>query len=141
MPSKKVNKFFDLGDEVYNAIEVKPLKQEAEEKGIIEGQIKEVPNVVQEQKVESKPLPSPSKPKVTGNRTIIYKVRKGDAMSIIADYYDCYVSDIKRWNGLRSTRINYGQRLKIVIPASNYDYYIRINKMSAAELNRIRNKD
>jgi membrane-bound lytic murein transglycosylase D len=146
LPVKKVSKFYDLGQNVYESPpEVKVVEEDSE---IIDINTIDTPPAVTESKPIIKEEPAPKsvtqpkpKPVVKGDRTIIYVVRKGDAISIIADYYDCYVSDIKRWNGLRSTRINYGQRLKIVIPAEKYDYYIRLNKMSATELNRIRNKD
>lgn len=38
-------------------------------------------------------------------------VRKGQYLGYIAKKYGCRVSDIKDWNGLRSTRIHPGQRL------------------------------
>lgn len=138
LPVKKVNKFYDLGDDVYDVIETTPDSVSIESDAAEEVETKPIV------KTEPAPKPTPkAKPEAPakGVRTIIYVVRKGDAISIIADYYDCYVSDIKRWNGLKSTRINYGQKLKIVIPAAKYDYYIRVNKMSASELSRLRNKD
>lgn len=141
IPSKKVNKFYELGDEIYDTPKVKDTVSTTVVTKIEEPVVKIIPQVTQETKIEPTPPKAVPQKEIAGDRTIIYQVRRGDAISIIADYYDCYVSDIKRWNGLRSTRINYGQRLKIVIPASKYDYYIRINKMSSAELNRIRNKD
>jgi membrane-bound lytic murein transglycosylase D len=50
----------------------------------------------------------------TRTRTKYYKVRRGDNLGSIADKYDVSVSDLKRWNGLRSNRIAYGKSLKIV---------------------------
>lgn len=43
----------------------------------------------------------------------VYKVRKGDTLSEIADKYRTTASAIKKRNGLRSSLINTGQRLKI----------------------------
>lgn len=52
--------------------------------------------------------------KSTSNGSVIYhKVRSGQNLSSIADKYGVKVTEIKRWNGLRSTRIKVGQRLKI----------------------------
>ncbi|MCH7723145.1 MAG: LysM peptidoglycan-binding domain-containing protein [Bacteroidetes bacterium] len=48
-----------------------------------------------------------------------YKVRKGDAISKIAEQYGVRTRDIRRWNGLKSNRIIAGQTLKIF---SNYPY-------------------
>lgn len=42
-----------------------------------------------------------------------YKVRRGENLSAIADKYGVEVQDIKAWNGLRSSRVVAGQRLKI----------------------------
>jgi len=43
----------------------------------------------------------------------IYHVRPGDTLSEIAKRFGVSVRDIQRWNGLRSSRIYPGQRLKI----------------------------
>jgi membrane-bound lytic murein transglycosylase D len=48
-----------------------------------------------------------------------YKVRKGDAISLIAEQYGVTARDIRRWNGLRSNKIIAGQTLKIF---TNYPY-------------------
>jgi membrane-bound lytic murein transglycosylase D len=44
---------------------------------------------------------------------IRYRVRRGDILGKIAERYGVGVSQIKRWNGLRSSRINIGDRLTI----------------------------
>ncbi len=49
----------------------------------------------------------------TVSRTKIYRVKRGDNLSTIANKYDVSVSDIKKWNGLRSNRLDYGRSLKI----------------------------
>jgi membrane-bound lytic murein transglycosylase D len=72
--------------------------------------------------------------KATLNR---YKVRRGDAISKIAEMYGVTTRDIRRWNGLKSNRIIAGQTLKIFTsspiaeenekntspPNSNVNYY------------------
>ena len=42
-----------------------------------------------------------------------YKVRKGDSLSEIAERYHVSISELKKWNGLKSNKINSGQTLKI----------------------------
>lgn len=42
---------------------------------------------------------------------IVYKVKNGDVLGSIAIRYRCSVSQIKRWNNLRSDNIRIGQRL------------------------------
>jgi len=43
----------------------------------------------------------------------IYKVRRGDTLSKIASHHHVTVIKLKRWNNIRSSRIQPGQRLKI----------------------------
>jgi membrane-bound lytic murein transglycosylase D len=42
-----------------------------------------------------------------------YRVRKGDYLGKIARRFGVRVSDLKRWNGLRSNRLRIGQRLTV----------------------------
>jgi len=56
---------------------------------------------------------------IAGNvteRTITYKVRKGDSLARIAGRYKVSVSDIMKWNGLTKNQyIQPGQRLKLKV--------------------------
>ncbi len=45
-----------------------------------------------------------------------HRVRSGETLSHLARRYGCSVSSLKRWNGLRSSRINIGQRLVVSKP-------------------------
>ena len=56
-----------------------------------------------------KPLPQ----LVQANNKIRYRVRSGDYLGKIAQRYGVGVSQIKRWNGLRSNNLRVGQRLTI----------------------------
>ena len=47
-------------------------------------------------------------------RKQIYVVRKGDNLGDIADHYNVELYDLKRWNHLRSTTIQRGQKLVIL---------------------------
>lgn len=42
-----------------------------------------------------------------------HKVKRGETLSIIARHYGVSVSTLKKWNGLRSSRLKTGQRLRI----------------------------
>ncbi len=42
-----------------------------------------------------------------------HRVRWGESLSVIAKKHRCSVSEIKRWNSLKSSRIYSGQRLKV----------------------------
>ncbi len=49
----------------------------------------------------------------SGKKASYYTVRRGDNLGKIASRYGVRVSDLKRWNGLRSSTIRSGQRLKV----------------------------
>lgn len=53
--------------------------------------------------------------KITPPKTTYYKVKRGDNLNTIAGKYDVDVSDIKKWNKLKSNALAYGKSLKIVI--------------------------
>ncbi len=59
-------------------------------------------------KLEEKRIAEANKPKV-----IYHYVRKGECLPIIARKYDCSVSQLKSWNGIRGTIIYPKQKLKI----------------------------
>lgn len=46
----------------------------------------------------------------------IHTVKSGETLSKIASKYKCSVTDIKKWNNLKSTTINVGQKLKVYPP-------------------------
>ncbi len=50
-----------------------------------------------------------------------YEVKEGDAISQIAELYKVSISDIRRWNGLRSNKIIAGRSLKIYSDADIND--------------------
>ena len=56
---------------------------------------------------------SPLPEMVKAQEKIRYRVRSGDYLGKIAERYRVRVSDIKRWNGLRSNMLSVGQRLTI----------------------------
>ena len=59
-------------------------------------------------------------PKTSANVNY-YKVRSGDAISLVADKYKVPVSNIRRWNNLRSNKIVAGTTLKIYSDADVND--------------------
>lgn len=50
----------------------------------------------------------------TVSRTKFHTVRKGDNLSDIAEKYDVAMSDLKKWNHLKSNKVQSGKKLKIV---------------------------
>lgn len=58
--------------------------------------------------VKEKPLT-----KRASSGAVYHKIRSGETLSTIARKYGVSVKELKRWNNLRSTRINAGKKLKI----------------------------
>ena len=55
-----------------------------------------------------------------GRDKVIHRVRSGDVLGRIAQRYHVRVSDIKKWNNLRSNTIRVGQRLNIWLLPNSY---------------------
>jgi LysM repeat protein len=54
-----------------------------------------------------------SKPTTQKSGTMIYKVKNGDNLSIIAAKFDISVNDIKKWNNLKNNNLSVGETLLI----------------------------
>ncbi len=74
---------------------------------------------------------APAAPK--NKAKVFYTVKSGDAVGLIADWYDVYTSDLRYWNNIRRNIIRVGQKLVIYVPKNKVDYYSKINSMSYAE--------
>jgi len=68
---------------------------------------------------------------------VYYYVKKGDNLSLIAQWYDVNVQDIKKWNRLSSNSLSVGKKLVIQVPAHKKDYYSKITSMSYAQKQRL----
>lgn len=66
-----------------------------------------------------------------------YTVKKGDNLGYISDWFDCTVSDIKKWNNFSSTKIIPGQKLKLYVPAGHKEEYAQINKMTLSQKQKL----
>ena len=53
-----------------------------------------------------------------GRRRVVYRVRRGDVLGTIAARHRVRVSEIRKWNRLKSNLIRIGQRLAIWVPKS-----------------------
>jgi membrane-bound lytic murein transglycosylase D len=55
----------------------------------------------------------------TGREPVVYKVKYGDVLGLIAQRYKVRLEDLRKWNNLRSNMIRTGQKLTIwVIPST-----------------------
>ncbi len=80
-----------------------------------------------------------AKPKVESKTkvTITYVVKKGDGLLLIADLFDCRVSDIKKWNGMKRDAIYQGQKLKVQVPKNKVSQFKKINSMNMTQKKKL----
>lgn len=86
-------------------------------------------------KVTQQPTYSTTAPEAPGAdyEKIYYTVKSGDAVGLIADWYDVRTSDLIYWNNIRRNVIRAGQKLVIYKQKSVAHKYKNINGMSYAE--------
>lgn len=69
----------------------------------------------------------------TGKGKVYYTVKSGDAVGLIAEWYDVYSSDLRYWNNIHRNMIRVGQKLVIYVPKNKVSHYKKINTMSFAQ--------
>ena len=65
-----------------------------------------------------------------------YKVKSGDKIENIAQWYDCTLNDVKKWNHLKSTNLPAGKSLIIFVSDDYFSKFKDINNMSYADKQR-----
>ncbi len=70
---------------------------------------------------------------------VTYKVKTGDTVGHIAEWYDVRAWNIRTWNSIGNS-IRVGQSLTIHVPNSRKSYYETVNNMSYAEKQEIERK-
>jgi membrane-bound lytic murein transglycosylase D len=73
-----------------------------------------------------KPKPKPVVDNTKGLALLTYTVKRGDGLGKIADKYDCTITEIKKWNKLKSNTIMPGQKLKIYVPKAKLSKYKKV---------------
>jgi len=102
MPKDKIGLFVSNEEAVYAYIDfIKNGGEKAREEAIAESKAPEETQVVvyHETKTQSK--------------LAYHTVRRGESLGLIAQKYDVTITELKRWNNLRSSTINTGNKLKI----------------------------
>jgi len=66
-------------------------------------------------------------------RKLYYKVKSGDNLGYIAEWYDCTAQQIRNWNGMYGSTIRMGKKLLIYVPKDLYHNYLDINSMAFRE--------
>lgn len=83
-------------------------------------------------KVTPKVKPTVTREAVASSKDIqFYKVRKGDNLGAIADKYNVNISDLKKWNNLKSNAVAFGRTLKIRSEAETVSKNIKEPKTPA----------
>ncbi len=75
-----------------------------------------------------------------GRAKVHYKVKSGDAVSLIADWFNVRKADLCYWNNIRRNVIKAGQRLVIYVPGNQASYYKDFNSMSYSQKQATRGK-
>jgi membrane-bound lytic murein transglycosylase D len=71
---------------------------------------------------------------ITGKVELKYKIKKGDTIGYIAEWYKCRAADIRNWNDLAYGRpIRAGAELSIWVDKASADQFRKINSMSFAQ--------
>lgn len=71
--------------------------------------------------------------------SLSYKVKTGDTIGHIAEWYDVRAWNIRTWNGIGNT-IRVGQTLSVYVPNSRRSHYEKVNELSYAEKQEIERK-
>lgn len=66
-------------------------------------------------------------------QVVKYKVKSGDNLGYIAEWFNCRASDLRRWNNMRGSRIHEGQNLRVYVPSDKVAYYKKFNSLSFSE--------
>ncbi len=74
---------------------------------------------------------APSTPK--NKAKVYYTVKSGDAVGLIADWFDVYSSDLRYWNNISRNLIKVGQKLVIYVSKNKAEHYKKFNTMSYAK--------
>lgn len=70
---------------------------------------------------------------VKGRTKLIYKVREGDNLGFISEWYRVGLSDLRYWNNIYRNTIRIGQNLVIYVDPAKAGFYSKVNEMSFSE--------
>lgn len=66
----------------------------------------------------------------SGKEKLHYKVKPGDNLGYIAEWYNVRASELRHWNNIRGNTIRTGQRLVVYVPENKVGYYKEVNSLS-----------
>jgi len=92
--------------------------------------------------VKNEPLTEKTKEeKGFHKKRVHYKVKKGDNLAEIADWFDVTPKEIMSWNKMRSSKVMKGKTLTIWVNEKKTGYYKRINSLNEKKKRQIAEKD
>lgn len=102
LPKDKIGVFTSNEDKIYAYVDRERLKIE-------------MPHYVTESRLASNDSSSntSSGSKYT-TKTKYHSVKRGESLGLISNKYGVAISDLKRWNNIKGSTINYGSKLKII---------------------------
>jgi hypothetical protein len=68
-------------------------------------------------------------------------VKPGDGFYTLSDVFDCTITEMKSWNGIRNNTLMAGSVLRFYVPYARKSQYEQINRMNAIEKRNVANKD
>ena len=66
-------------------------------------------------------------------KTLSYKVRSGDNLGFISEWYGVGLTTLRYWNNIYGNTIRVGQKLTVYVPGSKYEKLKSVNNMSFAQ--------
>ena len=81
------------------------------------------------------------KPSIKNKTKLIYKVKSGDNLGFISDWYDVKIVDLRYWNKIRRNNISVGQNLIVYVPNKEVYKYKKVNTLSFNQKNKVAYKN
>ncbi len=132
LPKGYGSRFAELKDSIYNL----QMRKDAETKKpepkpeATSAETNEAPKPKPE---ATKPVPPKPYAPPTGTMPLIYTIKSGDNVGLIAQWHGINVKDLREMNGLTSDRIKAGDKLKIYVPKADLSRLARVETMSFAD--------
>ena len=70
---------------------------------------------------------------IKGRDKVMYTVKSGDNLGLIAAWFRVRSSDLKYWNNIHKNFIKAGQKLAVYVPEGHGEHYNKLNKKSFSE--------
>jgi membrane-bound lytic murein transglycosylase D len=76
-------------------------------------------------------------PDIKGKSKLVYTVKSGDAIGLIAEWYKVPLSELRYWNNVRGNTIYAGQKLTVYVDPVKEAHFAQINSMTYADKQRL----